>query len=145
VTASLDVCAQRSIGYRKMAHAALRAFFVATRNRPEIVANIPWPRVAPPLREPPRLAELHGILLAVSDLRCRTALRVIVRAGLRTSEVCALSVDDIIVERDAAGRRADIGVFRVVRGKGGKSRFVPLSRTLLSDLREVNREVRPMG
>lgn len=141
----LDFCAVRSVGYRKMAHAALRAFFVATLNRPEVVANIPWPHVPTPLREPPRLSQLHQILPAVDDLRCRAALRVIVGAGLRVSEVCALRVEDVVVERDESGKRANVGVLRVRNGKGGKGRFAPLSETLLRELRQYFREVRPVG
>jgi integrase len=139
----LDHCASRSIGYRKMAHAALRAFFLHTLNRTDVVANIPWPRVAAPLRIPPRLVDIHRMLPAVRDPRCRAALQIIVGAGLRVSEVCALRVEDVQVERDAQGRRADLGVIVVRKGKGGKDRLAPLPPTLLRELRHYWRQMKP--
>lgn len=139
----LGECGRRSVGYRKLAQAGLRAFFVTTLNRPEVVANIPWPRVPTPLRDPPRLAQVQVVLAAVDDLRCQAALRVIVASGLRISEVCALQIEDVVVGRDDVGKRADVGVLRVRCGKGGKGRLAPLPETLLHDLRDYFRQVRP--
>lgn len=141
----LDELGRRSVSGRKMAHAALRSFFLHVLNRPEVVAHIPWPRVATPLRDPPRLTELRRVLRAVDDLRCRAALCVIVASGLRISEVCALRVEDVLVERDNNGNRASDGVLAVRHGKGGKGRFAPLSATLLRYLRSYARRVRPQG
>jgi len=57
-------------------------------------------------------------------LRDRALLEVLYGAGLRVSECCALDVDDI--DRDRFGKRGS--VVKVQRGKGAKSRLVPLGR-----------------
>ena len=54
--------------------------------------------------------------------------------GLRRSELCRLKVQDIDSERM---------VLRVVHGKGGRDRDVPLSPTLVAALREYWRWMRP--
>jgi integrase len=54
--------------------------------------------------------------------------------GLRRAELCRLKVSDIDSKRM---------MIRVVQGKGGIDREVPLSRTLLPTLREYYRWMRP--
>lgn len=57
-------------------------------------------------------------------LRDHALLEVLYGAGLRVSECCALDLDD--VDRDRFGKRGS--VVKVRRGKGAKSRLVPLGR-----------------
>lgn len=134
-----------SVCRRKMAHAALRFFYLHVVNLPEMVAGIPWPRVARSLRSGPRWNEAVKVLRAVSDPVCRAVLCVIAAAGLRVSEACALRVEDVQTERDAAGRKLDHGVLLVRDGKGGKARLAPMSPTLQRTLRRYYITVRPAG
>jgi site-specific recombinase XerD len=126
-----------------MAHAALRFFYVHVVNRPEVMAGIPWPRRKRSLRTGPCWADVDKLLGEVTHPVCRAVLLVIVSAGLRISEACALRVEDVQTERDEAGRKLDHGVLFVREGKGGKPRFAPLSPTLQLELRRYYAAQRP--
>ena len=143
VLAYLEHVGERSVSGRKMAHGALRFFYVHVVNRPEVVASIPWPRVPRSLRCGPRWAEVPKVLRAVEDPVCRAVLCVIAASGLRISEACSLRVTDVQSERDEQGRKLDYGVLLVRGGKGGKERLAPLSPTLLGALRRYFVAVRP--
>jgi site-specific recombinase XerD len=145
VVAYLAHLGERSVCRRKMAHAALRFFYVHVANRPEVVAGIPWPRVKRSLRTGPRWADVDSLLRAVTHPVCRVVLYVIAAAGLRISEACALRVEDVQTERDADGRKLDHGVLFVREGKGGKQRLAPLSPTLQLELRRYYVAERPQG
>ena len=71
--------------------------------------------------------EVVRFLKAVPDLKMRTAFITIYAAGLRVSEVVALTVADI----DSARM-----VIRIRQGKGRKDRYVMLSEQLLGILRD---------
>jgi integrase/recombinase XerD len=102
-----------------------------------------WPvldlEVALPKR-PQRIPELltrtevAAILDACPNARYRTMLRLCYGCGLRLSEVLAVRVADIDSERK---------LLRVEQGKGAKDRLVPLSPTLLEELRAYWRLYRP--
>lgn len=140
----LEETGQRSVSRRKMAHAGLRFFYVHVVNKPEIVQAIPWPRVPRPLRSGPCWNEVRRLLQAVEDPVCQAVLQVIAAAGLRISEACSLRVSDVQSERDERGRKGERGVL-LVRGKGGKERYAPLSPTLLAALRGYFVAVKPEG
>lgn len=135
VVAYLGYLGERSVCRRKMAHAAIRFFYVHAVNRPEVVAGIPWPRVPKSLREGPRCHEVGMVLGALCDPLFRAVVCVVVGAGLRISEACALRVEDVRTNRDAFGRKLNHGVLVVREGKGGKERLAPLSPTLRQELR----------
>lgn len=145
LVAYLSHLGEGSVCRRKMAHAALRFFYLHVVNRPEVVAGIPWPRVARSLRSGPRWSEVVKVLRAVPDPVCRAVLCVIAAAGLRVSEACALRVEDVQTERDATGRKLDHGVLLVRDGKGGKARLAPMPPTLRRLLRRYYIAVRPAG
>ncbi len=113
---------------------ALRFFFGVTMGRPELPARIPY------ARQPHRLPVVLGVdevvcfLEAVPGVRNRAALTTAYAAGLRAAETARLKVADIDSSR---------GVIRVEHGKGGKDRYVMLSRQLLSILRAYWRLARP--
>jgi integrase/recombinase XerD len=91
-------------------------------------------------REPRKLPvvlsadEVVRFLEAIPSLKSRTALTTVYAAGLRVSEVIFLKVTDIDSQRM---------VIRVEQGKGGKDRYVMLSRQLLRILRSYWRFARP--
>jgi len=145
VVAYLEHKGDGSVCRRKMAHAALRFFYLHVANRPEVVAEIPWPHVRKSLRSGPPWSDVDMLLRAVADPVCRAVLCVIAAAGLRISEACALRVEDVRTERGADGCRLDRGVLFVDDGKGGKQRFAPLPPTLLRWLRRYFAAVRPTG
>lgn len=145
VMAYLDHIGEGSVCRRKMAHAALRFFYLRVANRPEVVAGIPWPRKPKSLRSGPRWHDVDRLLRAVADPVCRGVLCVIAAAGLRIFEACTLRIEDVQTERDAEGRKLDRGVLLVRDGKGGKQRMAPMSPTLLQILRRYFVAVRPTG
>ena len=83
-------------------------------------------------KRPQRIPELltrgavAAILAACDNPRYRMMLTVCYGCGLRLSEVLALRVKDIDGERR---------LLRIEQGKGAKDRLVPLSPTLLAELR----------
>jgi site-specific recombinase XerD len=114
--------------------AGLRFFYAVTLGRPDVVHQIPYgrrPKKLPTVLAPDEVTRLFD---AAGNDRDRTLLRTDYALGLRISELVALRLDDI----DAA--RALV----VVRqGKGAKDRLVPLSATLLEELRAYWRRYRP--
>lgn len=79
-------------------------------------------------------AEVAAILAACPDGRYRTMMTLCYGCGLRLSEVLTVRVADIDSERK---------LLRVEQGKGAKDRLVPLSPTLLDQLRAYWRLYRP--
>ncbi len=88
------------------------------------MSHVRVPRKLPVVLSP---EEVMRLLEAAPGLKYKAALAVAYGAGLRTSEVVALKVDDIDSERM---------VIRVEQGKGRKDRYVMLSPTLLALLRQ---------
>jgi len=88
------------------------------------------PLAAAPQRLPEILSreELARLFTAARHAKSRSFLMLTYGTGLRLSELCTLRVADI----DSAADRMCI---RVVQGKGGKDRYVPLSADVLQLLR----------
>jgi integrase/recombinase XerD len=80
---------------------------------------------------PPEVAQL---IAGASNLYHRTMLMTLYSTGLRRAELCRLKVSDIDSKRM---------MLRVVQGKGGIDREVPLGKKLLPVLREYYRWMRP--
>jgi site-specific recombinase XerD len=78
--------------------------------------------------------EVVRFLEAVSSLKARVALTTAYAAGLRVSEVVGIKIADIDSRRM---------VMRIEHGKGGKERYVMLSKPLLAILRSYWRLARP--
>lgn len=70
--------------------------------------------------------EVRRTLDCLREERFRTCLRLIYHCGLRVGEAVKIKVTDI----DAAQLR-----LRIVQGKGGKDRYVPLTARLVEELR----------
>ncbi len=113
---------------------ALRFLWCEVLKRPEIIVDLPSPKV--PLRLPVILSRLEvaRILDAAGNLRNRAALMAAYAAGLRVSEVSHLRVADIDSERMA---------LRVEQGKGGRDRYSLLPPQLLETLRLYWRAYHP--
>jgi site-specific recombinase XerD len=79
--------------------------------------------------------EVVRLFRAVSNLKVRTALITIYAAGLRVSEVVALTPHNINSERM---------VIEIRRSKGRKDRYVMLSEQLLAILGDYWRRTRPV-
>jgi integrase/recombinase XerD len=117
----------------RMAVAALKFLYRTTLARPEVVANIPWPKKHKTMPTVLSLTEVLTILNAVSPYRNRMLLVTAYDAGLRIGEVCPLKTTDILAERKLIH----------VLGKGGKERYVKLSAPLLDALRAYWKAVKP--
>ena len=114
--------------------AALRFFFIATLERPDLVR--PLRIVTEPRKAPIVLSqeEVARLLQAAPSLKYKAALSVAYGAGLRVSEVAHLKVSDIDSQRMT---------LRVEQGKGQRDRDVMLSPQLLQLLREWWKAARP--
>src|ERR1700731_4998847 len=114
--------------------AALRFFFVKTLQRHQFREFLPHPkdrRRLPTVLSP---EEVSRLINAAGILFRRTLLMTLYGTGMRRSEVAHLKVGDIDSQRM---------IIRVVAGKGGKDRDLPLSPTLLETLREYWRWRKP--
>jgi integrase len=107
--------------------AALRFFFVRTLKRPEFRDFLPYPRERERLPGILSKEEVARLINASGNLFRRTLLMTLYGTGMRRSEVARLKVGDIDSQRM---------IVRVVEGKGGKDRDLPLSPALLETLRE---------
>src|SRR5208337_2632333 len=126
-----------SASYLKMHVAAIKFLYRVTLNKPDHVQHIPYPKI---LNTPPQVLtrdEVLAILQQIRSVKCRAIVTTAYAAGMRISEVCALSA------------RGDIDSQRMLihvrSGKGGKDRCVMLSHHLLVLLREYWKQARPTG
>jgi integrase len=113
---------------------ALRFFYGVTPGQVTIPERIPYAREPRKLPVVLSADEVVAFLEAVPSLKSRAALTTAYAAGLRTSEVVGLRIEDIDSAR---------GVIAVRGGKGGKDRHVTLSPPLLGILRAYWRLARP--
>jgi site-specific recombinase XerD len=114
--------------------AALKFLYTVTLNRPEVVAQIPYPKVPRVLLDIPSPGEVAKVLGALREPKYRLVLFCAYGAGLRVSEACHLCVGDIDSQRM---------VLHVRAGKGGRDRYAMLSPVLLDALRQYYRTERP--
>ncbi len=112
----------------------LRFLYRFTLQRPEMVPQIPYPRLK--RRHPVVLSpeEVAGLLRAIRNPKHRTVALVLYGAGLRLSEALALELRDIDSQRM---------VITVRHGKGDADRQVALSEVLLEALRRYWLSHRP--
>src|SRR5713101_7577206 len=114
--------------------AALRFFFVKTLKRHQFREFLPYPRDRG--RRPTVLSqeEVSRLINAAGTLFRRTLLMTLYGTGMRRAELAHLKVSDIDSQRM---------IIRVMAGKGGKDRDLPLSPALLESLREYWRWRKP--
>ena len=116
--------------------AALKFFYTATLDRPEVVR--PWlsPKVPKTLPVVLSGSEIESVFNAIESITYRAVLMTTYGAGLRISEACRLKDKDIDSKRM---------LIHVRDGKGGKQRYAMLCDRLLDVLREYYKQVRPAG
>lgn len=115
---------------------AIRFLYRVVLRRPDVVEDLPRPRIPTKLPSVPNRDEIYELLRSVRSLKYRTILIVAYGAGLRISEACGLLVGDVDSNRM---------VIHVRYAKGAKDRLVPLSPTMLAALRAYWLESRPAG
>ena len=114
--------------------AALRFFFIKTLKRHQFREFLPYPKDRRRLPTVLSREEVSRLINAAGTLFRRTLLMTLYGTGMRRSELAHLKVGDIDSQRM---------IIRVVAGKGGKDRDLPLSPTLLETLREYWRWRKP--
>jgi site-specific recombinase XerD len=114
--------------------AAIKFLYSVTLDRPDIVAQVKFPKVPLKLLDIPSPTEVAAVLSELKSPVYRTLLFCAYGAGLRVSEACNLCVGDIDAERM---------VLIVRNGKGGRDRYAMLSPVLLDALRGYYRQLRP--
>jgi integrase/recombinase XerD len=126
---------------RKVGPSCLRGYIAALcflyRNvlrNPDVVEDLPRPRVPKTLPDVLSPDEVQRLLAAVRSLQHRTILTTAYGAGLRISEALRLQVQDIDSKRM---------VIHVRGAKQAKDRLVLLSRKLLATLRRYWVKARP--
>jgi integrase/recombinase XerD len=113
---------------------ALRFLYIKVLKRRDMKEDLPYPKQRlrlPVILSPDEVAQLIG---GARNLYHRTMLMTLYSTGLRRAELCRLKVADVDSKRM---------MLRVVQGKGGIDREVPLSKKLLGALREYYRWMRP--
>lgn len=114
--------------------AALRFFFVKTLKRHQFRDFLPYPQDRRRLPTVLSREEVSRLINAAGNLFRRTLLMTLYGTGMRRSELAHLKITDIDSQRM---------IIRVVAGKGGKDRDLPLSPSLLEILREYWRWRKP--
>jgi integrase/recombinase XerD len=114
--------------------AALRFFFVKTLKRHQFREFLPYPQDRRRLPTVLSREEVSRLINAAGTLFRRTLLMTLYGTGMRRAELAHLKVRDIDSQRM---------IIRVVAGKGGKDRHLPLSPALLEILREYWRWQKP--
>ena len=123
-----------SVSHLSQAHSAFKVLFVHVLGWPDAGNQVPRPRKVHTLPSVMSVSEVERLISSLSNIKHRTLLQVLYGAGLRVSEVVKLRIADIDSER---------GVLAVRQAKGFKDRYVPLSATLLTQMREYWRIYRP--
>lgn len=114
--------------------AALRFFFVRTLRRHEFREFLPYPKSPRKLPNILSLEEVARLINASSSLFQRTLLLVLYGTGMRRAELARVKIAHIDSQRM---------IIHVVDGKGHKDRDLPLSPTLLKNLRFYWRWLKP--
>jgi site-specific recombinase XerD len=121
---------------QKMHVAGIRFLYAETLGRPEVVANIPWPKVRQKLPDILSGTEVDRLLGSLDSIKYRAIVMTTYGTGLRISEVCTLHIEDIDSRRM---------LLHVRNGKGGRDRYVTLPKQVLFTLRHYWAAERPKG
>jgi site-specific recombinase XerD len=125
-----------SVASVKMYTAAIKFFYRRVLPMPELIADLPLPKV--PYKRPEILTrnEVQALLAAAVTPKHHVLLSAAYACGLRVSEVVVLQTKDI---------DANANLVHVRHGKGDRHRVVMLGDKLLDTLRRYWRDARPKG
>jgi integrase/recombinase XerD len=120
----------------RLAYNGIRFLYLKVLDWPALDLELTLPKKPQKIPQLLTRQEVARIVAACRDLRYWTMLLLCYGCGLRLSELVAVKVADIDGERS---------LLRITLGKGAKDRLVPLSPTLLGELRGYWRRYRPRG
>lgn len=118
----------------KIAVCALKFFYNSTLRRQWNHTHIPFPKREKKLPVVLSVQEIAGFFAVIENLKHWTIFTLMYATGLRVSEALHL------IPTDIDSRRM---VIRVRQGKGKKDRYIPLSSSLLTSLRQYWKKYRP--
>ena len=131
---SLQVQHRISAVYQKQILASITKFYLLYYNRKLNLSTLYPKRKSKPLPKYLTVREVKKLLQQCANLKHACILKILYGCGLRISEVIALKIADI----DSSAMRL------IVRAaKGNKDRVLPLSQTLLQNLRQYYLAYRP--
>lgn len=113
---------------------ALRFFYGVCLGKTWTIKHIPFPKQPKALPVVLSRSEVSALFEATPNVKHRTMLMTLYATGARLSEALALQL------RDVDSRRM---LVHIRHGKGARDRYVPLSETLLTQLRRYWMEQRP--
>ena len=116
--------------------AAIRFLYRRVLRNPEVVADLPRPKIPRRLPSVPSQEEVQAILNAIRSPKYRAMLTTVYGAGLRISEACRLRVEDIDSKRM---------VLHIREAKQAKDRLVAMGPRLLETLRRYWATAKPRG
>ena len=116
--------------------AAIRFLYRRVLKQPDVVGDLPRPRIPKRLPWVPSREEVETILNAIRSPKYRAMLTAVYGAGLRISETRRLRVEDVDSKRM---------VIHIRDAKQAKDRLVVLSPRLLEILRDYWVEEKPRG
>jgi integrase/recombinase XerD len=115
-----------SLSYYKQSLGGLRFLYEHTLQRPWFREALKYPRGEKRLPVVAAKGDVARMIAAIDGLRTRTAIELLYATGVRLFEALSLKLEDVDSKQM---------VIWVRRGKGQKSRRVPLSKQLLNSLR----------
>jgi len=113
---------------------ALRFLYGVCLGNSWMIEHIPFPRQPKKLPVVLSRGEVSRLIEATDNLKHRTLLMTLYSTGLRVSEALALQIADVDSQRM---------LLYVRQGKGARDRYVPLTPTLLRQLRHYWTRWRP--
>lgn len=117
----------------------MKGFFNFLESR-DVIKNNPSNRIEAyrivnkPEREVLSEKEIEILIENISNTTVKYAVITLVNTGLRISELTNLKLEDVDFKNK---------VIRVVNGKGGKNRVVPINPNLYRNLKKYKEEIRP--
>jgi integrase/recombinase XerD len=119
----------------------IKGFFIFLESRGIINANpshqIETYRIINrPEREVLTEEEIETLIENINNCTVRYAVKTMANTGLRISELTNLKLEDVDFKNK---------VIKVIDGKGGKNRLIPINTALYEDLKRYLEEIRPQG
>ena len=113
---------------------AVRFFYLQVLHWPECQLALDTPKRQQRIPDLLSPSDVRRLIDGASHIKYRTMFALCYACGLRVSELVALQVPHIHGEQRYV---------RIVQGKGGKDRHIPLSASMLNKLRDYWRIVKP--